>query len=128
VERARMRRLRKAGWSPRDAAAFLAASDPEAAVVEARRSLASALRRRRNARELTQVRLAALLGSSQSRVAKMEAADATVSLELLMRGLVVLGATRGDVGRALAERGRAAAATGAARRSGRTAPRIGRRG
>ena len=128
MERARMRRLREAGWSPRDAAAFLAASDPEAAVVEARRSLASALRRRRNARELTQVRLAALLGSSQSRVAKMEAADATVSLELLMRGLVVMGATRGDVGRALAERGRAAAATGAERRSGRTAPRIGRRG
>ena len=104
MERGLMRRLREAGWSPRDAAAFLATSDPEAAVAEARRSLASALRRRRNARELTQVRLAALLGSSQSRVAKMEAADATVSLELLMRALVVLGATLGDVGRAVAER------------------------
>jgi DNA-binding XRE family transcriptional regulator len=125
VERGRIRRLREAGWSPRDAAAFLAASDPEAAVVEARRSLASALRRRRNARELTQMRLAALLGSSQSRVAKMEAADATVSLELLLRALVVLGATLGDVGRAVAER--AAAATAAARRSRRTAPRIGRK-
>jgi transcriptional regulator with XRE-family HTH domain len=50
------------------------------------------------------MRLAALLGSSQSRVAKMEAADATVSLELLLRALVVLGATLGDVGRAVAER------------------------
>jgi len=126
VERRRKRRLREAGWSAGDAAAFLAGSNPEAAVVEARRSLASALRRRRQARELTQVRLAALLGSSQSRVAKMEAADATVSLELLMRALVVLGATRGDVGRAVAERGRAAAATASARRSRRTAPRIGR--
>jgi hypothetical protein len=125
VERGRIRRLREAGWSPRDAAAFLAASDPEAAVAEARRALASALRRRRSARELTQVRLAALLGSSQSRVAKMEAADATVSLELLLRALVVLGATLGDVGRAVAERGRTA--TAAARRSRPAAPRIGRK-
>jgi len=106
VERGRMRRLRDAGWSPRDAAAFLATSDPDTAVAEARSSLASALRRRRNARALTQMRLAALLGSSQSRVAKMEAADATVSLELLLRALVVLGATLGDVGRAVAERRR----------------------
>jgi len=74
-------------------------------VAEARRALASALRRRRQARELTQVRLAALLGSSQSRVAKMEAADETVSLGLLVRALVVLGATRGEVGRAVALRG-----------------------
>jgi transcriptional regulator with XRE-family HTH domain len=77
----------------------------EAAVAEARRALAWALLRRRRARGLTQVRLAALLGSSQSRVAKMEAADETVSLELLVRALVVLGATRGEVGRVVALRG-----------------------
>ena len=82
----------------REAAAFLAASNPAAAVGEARRALAAALRARRTARRVTQVRLAALLGSSQSRIAKMEAADATVSLELLMRALVVLGASRQDVG------------------------------
>ena len=104
VERGRLRRLRAAGWSRSAAAAFLARSDPTAAVAEARRALATALRTRRHARGLTQVRLAALLGSSQSRVAKMEAADATVSLELLMRALVVLGASRGEVGRAVAER------------------------
>jgi len=70
-----------------------------AAVAESRALLAAALRRRRNVREVTQVRLAAVLGSSQSRVAKMEAADPTVSLELLVRGLVALGATRAEVGR-----------------------------
>jgi len=72
------------------------------AVAEARRALAEALRARRRGRGLTQVRLAALLGSSQSRVAKMEAADAAVSLELLMRALLALGATRGEVGRVVA--------------------------
>lgn len=85
------------------------------AVAEARRMLAAAVRLRRHARGLTQIQLAGLLGSSQSRVAKLEAADVTVSLELLMRALVVLGATRVEVGRVLAER-RPAAALAARRR------------
>lgn len=94
-----MRRLRAAGWSRREAAAFLAARDPSRTVGDARRALAAALRQRRRSRGVTQVRLAALIGSSQSRVAKMEAADSAVSLELLVRALVVLGATRREVGR-----------------------------
>jgi transcriptional regulator with XRE-family HTH domain len=92
------------------------------AVAEARRVLAAAVRRRRQAQGLTQVRLAALLGSSQSRVAKLEAADLTVSLELLMRALVVLGATREEVGRAMAEQ-RPAEALAARRRRGRRGKR-----
>lgn len=72
------------------------------AVAEARLVLAAAVRRRRRESGLTQVRLARLLGSSQSRVAKLEAADVTVSLELFMRALVVLGATRVEVGRVMA--------------------------
>jgi transcriptional regulator with XRE-family HTH domain len=81
-------------------------------VAESRSLLAAALRVRRRRREVTQVRLAALLGSSQSRVAKMEAADSTVSLELLVRGLVALGATRREVGRIVAEGRRVAAGGG----------------
>ena len=88
-------------------------------MAEARRALAAALSRRRQARQLTQVRLAALLGSSQSRVAKMEAADETVSLGLLVRALVVLGATRREVGRAVGVRGVPDPATRRGRRSDR---------
>lgn len=85
-------------------------------VGESRALLAAALRRRREARETTQVRLAAVLGSSQSRVAKMEAADPTVSLELLVRGLVALGATRAEVGRIVGTRRAAALAADHSRR------------
>jgi transcriptional regulator with XRE-family HTH domain len=92
------------------------------AVAEARRVLAAAVRRRRRERGLTQVRLAGLLGSSQSRVAKLEAADVTVSLELLMRALVVLGATRVEVGRVMAGR-RPAEALAARRRRARRGKR-----
>jgi transcriptional regulator with XRE-family HTH domain len=64
-------------------------------------SLSQALRARREARGLSQVALAKRLRSSQSRVAKMEAADRTVSIDLLLRGLVALGATLRDIARVL---------------------------
>jgi hypothetical protein len=42
-----------------------------------------------------------LIGSSQSRVAKMEAGDPTVSVDLLIRTLLTLGVNRKQVGRAI---------------------------
>ncbi|MEZ4589877.1 MAG: helix-turn-helix transcriptional regulator [Chloroflexota bacterium] len=42
---------------------------------------------------MTQTELAALLDTGQSRVAKMEAADSSVSTELLIRSLFSLGYT-----------------------------------
>lgn len=80
---------------------FLGLSSAEAALVEMKVRLSQALRARREARGLSQIALAKRLRSSQSRVAKMEAADPTVSIDLLVRGLVVLGATPRDIARAL---------------------------
>jgi hypothetical protein len=37
------------------------------------------------------------------RVAKLEGADAAVSLDLLIRGLLALGASRREIGRVLAK-------------------------
>ena len=51
----------------------------------------------------TQLQVARRLGSSQSRVAKMEAADASVSLDLLIKSLLALGASRSEVGRVIAK-------------------------
>jgi transcriptional regulator with XRE-family HTH domain len=42
---------------------------------------------------LTQVALAKKIKSSQSRVAKMEAGDPSVSIDLLVRSLIALGET-----------------------------------
>ena len=92
-----------------DAADFLGLSDEEAALVEMKLGLADSLRRRRQARKLTQTQLAKRLGSSQSRVAKMEAADPAVSLDLLVRALLELGATRTQVAKAMTKRSRRAA-------------------
>jgi len=68
------------------------------------RDLCGALVARRKRAKLTQAALAKRLGSSQSRVAKMEAGDPGVSLELLVRALLAVGATRNDVARALMTR------------------------
>ena len=77
----------------------------EAEVHEIRTLLARGLRRRRAAAGLSQGRLADRLGSSQSRISKIEAGDAAVSLDLLVRALFAAGATRGDVARAMGSGG-----------------------
>jgi DNA-binding XRE family transcriptional regulator len=90
-------RLEAAGWKIGSATEFLGLSKDEAEFVEMKLALANSLRHRRSARKLTQAQLAKLVGSSQSRVAKMEAADPTVTLDLLVRSLLATGATRRDV-------------------------------
>lgn len=90
-------RLEAAGWRVSDAAAFLGLSDEERRFVELKLALASGVRQLRERRGLTQAALAKQLRSSQSRVAKMEAADTSVSLDLLMRSLLSIGATPRDI-------------------------------
>ena len=98
------KRLEAAGWTVGDAVAFLKLTPEEAALVEMRLALSRSLRERRLEAGLTQTALARHLGSSQSRVAKLEAGDPSVSLELLIRGLLAVGASRKDVAHALARR------------------------
>ena len=98
------KRLERAGWSVGDAAAFLKLTPEEAALVEMRVALSRSLKAWRLAAGFTQTTLAKQLGSSQSRVAKLEAADPSVSLELLIRALLAVGATRKDVATALSQR------------------------
>ncbi len=79
-------------------------------MIEMKLQLAGALRAERTKRRLTQSQLSAILGSSQSRVAKMELGDPSVSLDLLVRSLVKLGATRLEIARHVGARNRRRAA------------------
>lgn len=98
------KRLEAAGWTVGDAADFLKLTPEESAIVEMRLALSQALRERRVGAAMTQTELAKQLGSSQSRVAKLEAGDPSVSLELLIRALLAIGASRRDVAHALTRR------------------------
>lgn len=94
-------RLAGAGWKAGTAAEFLRLSPEEELHLEIKLSLVDALRVRRTKLRLTQAELAHRLGSSQSRVAKMEAGDRSVSIDLLVHALIALGATRKDLARVL---------------------------
>ena len=82
--------------------AYLELSEEEAAFVELKLALGDYLRRLRKENSWTQSEVAHRLGSSQSRIAKMEAADASVSVDLLVRSLLALGASLQEVGRVIA--------------------------
>ena len=104
MKQTKRERLKAAGWRIGSAADFLGLSKEEAAFVEMKLALAESLRRRRQARRLTQTQLAKRIGSSQSRVAKMEAADPSVSIDLLMRSLLAMGASRAELAKIIAKR------------------------
>ena len=91
------RRLEARGWKIGTAKEFLRLSAEEAAYIDLKVRLATGLRERRRRRSLTQAELAKRLQSSQSRIAKMEAGDPSVSLDLLIRSLLILGASRREL-------------------------------
>jgi len=99
-------RLEAKGWNVGTAEEFLGLTPEEAALVEIRLKLADGVRERRKQRRLTQTELAKRLGSSQSRVAKVETADESVSLDLLVRSFLALGATPSDLAEVLSSAGR----------------------
>ena len=102
MKAAKRKKLETAGWRVGSTATFLGLDDDEAAFVELKLALGQTLREWRTRRNLSQSDLARRLGSSQSRVAKMEAADATVSMDLMVRSLLKLGASPRDIARAIA--------------------------
>lgn len=99
------RRLESKGWKVGSASEFLDLSPEEDAYVELRLRLAEGLKRRRMQRKLTQTEVARTVRSSQSRVAKMETGDPTVSLDLLIRSLFALGASRKDLAKLISQPG-----------------------
>jgi len=91
-----------AGWRIGNAADFLGLSAAEELFIEIKLALAEAVRVRRTKLGITQAELGRRMRSSQSRIAKLEAGDRTVSIDLLMHALVCLGVTRQQLARVLA--------------------------
>jgi ribosome-binding protein aMBF1 (putative translation factor) len=101
VDKTKQKKLEASGWRVGTAADFLELSSEEAEFVELKLALGSYLRDIRRQRRWTQTQLAQQLGSSQSRIAKMEAADCSVTIDLLVKSLLTVGATPKDVGRVI---------------------------
>ena len=86
------------GWKVGDTRDFLSLSDEELEYIEIKIALSEKVREIRKQRKLTQKETADLIGSSQSRVAKMEAGDPSVSIDLQVKSLLALGVSREELG------------------------------
>lgn len=104
MKASKQKKLEAAGWKVGPASEFLELSDAEEMLVNMKLSLAANVKTMRQEMKITQQELAKRIGSSQSRIAKMEVADRTVSMELLVRSLAALGASRSQIGKIVGTR------------------------
>lgn len=101
MKKTKQRRLEKRGWKVGTVAEFLGLSPEEEAFVEMKLALSRQLKEQRKKNRMSQASLARLVKSSQSRVAKMEAGDPSVSMDLVIRSLLTLGASPKVIARSL---------------------------
>lgn len=101
MKKSKQRKLEAAGWSIGSAFEFLELTEAEVIIVNMKLALAKRIKELRRQNKITQMSLAKMIGSSQSRVAKLETSDSSVSMELLVKSLAVLGESRSKIGQVL---------------------------
>lgn len=99
------KKLEAKGWTVGSVTEFLDLTPEEAAFIEMKLQLARAVRNQRRLQNLTQTQLARRIESSQSRVAKIEAGDPSVALDLVFRALFALGLSKRDLAKILKHEG-----------------------
>lgn len=102
MDKVKRKKLESKGWKFGSVQEFLGLSPEESAYIELKLKLSGSLKRYREGKNLTQIQLAQILGSSQSRIAKMEAGDPSVSIDLLVRSLLALGVSNREMGQIIA--------------------------
>jgi DNA-binding XRE family transcriptional regulator len=98
VDKTKRRTLEAGGWKVGDTQEFLGLTDEDIALIDIKIALSQLIRQLRRQKKLTQEQTARLIGSSQSRVAKIEAGDPSVSIDLQVKSLIKMGATKEEVG------------------------------
>ncbi len=101
MDKVKQKNLETKGWKIGSAKEFLNLSDEETAYIELKIKLSFNLRKLRAKQNITQIELAKILNSSQSRVAKIEKGDPSVSLDLIIRSLLALGSSQKEIARAI---------------------------
>ena len=101
MKQAKRKKLESSGWKVGTAKEFLGLSPEEETYIEMKISLSQSLKEMRKRKNISQVAFAKLIKSSQSRVAKMESGSASVSIDLLIKSLLALGASQKDLAKAI---------------------------
>ncbi len=99
MNKKRIKELEQKGWKVGGIEDFLELSEEELAYIELKIILSEMVKDLREQQGITQVNAAKILNSSQSRLSKLEAADPSVSIDLQIRSLLKLGATKQEIGK-----------------------------
>jgi len=102
MDKRKKKNLESKGYNVGSVQEFLGFSTEESEYIELKLALSEALAKRRKKSNLTQAQLAKMLKSSQSRVAKMEKGDPSVSVDLLVKSLLAMGANKKSIVKAIA--------------------------
>jgi len=101
MNKEKIKRLEKKGWKVGTVSEFLSLSREEEEYIEMKLALSHYFHILRMKKNLTQVQVAARIKSSQSRVAKIESAESSVSLDLIVRSIIALGSSKDEIGKAM---------------------------
>jgi len=101
MKKTKQKKLESKGWKVGSTSNFLNLTPEETAYIELKLSLSESLKSRRQVKKMSQIELAKLIQSSQSRIAKMEAGDPSVSMDLLIKSLLALGVTRKNLAKVI---------------------------
>ena len=108
MKQTKRKKLEAKGWKVGTAADFLELTPEEETFIEMKMSLSQSLKEMRKRKRMSQVAFAKLIKSSQSRVAKMETGSPSVSIDLLIKSLLALGASQKDLAKAISSKAKAA--------------------
>lgn len=98
----KQKKLEKAGWKVSSVDEFLNLTPVEIDYIETKLALCDSVKQRRQKKRISQVAFAKKISSSQSRVAKMESGDSSVSIDLVVKSLFALGASKKEVAKVIA--------------------------
>ena len=101
MKASKKKKLKNAGWKISSTDEFLGLSPEESAYIEMKLALCNSVKHARQKKRLSQIAFAKKIASSQSRVAKMESGDPSVSIDLVLKSLFALGVSREDVSQAI---------------------------
>lgn len=108
MKQSKREKLEAKGWKLGSAAEFLELTPEDEAIIELKLALGSTLKSLRQRKRMNQEAVAKLIQSSQSRVAKMETGSDSVTIDLLVKSLLKLGASMNDVAKAFSSKNKAA--------------------
>ena len=104
MKKEKIRNLEKKGWKVGTVSDFLNLNREEEEYIELKLALSNYFQKLRKKKHLTQVQVAEKIKSSQSRVAKIERAESSVSLDLIVRSLIALGSSKKEIGKVMLAR------------------------